>query len=224
MRQILAPLLDEVNSAACCADNSRAHNPLMNKDGKSKKAVIEPVHVEEAARLKEIYSAYVTKQQGAGTRISQEAFGAMHDIGNQSMVWQYLNGKSPLNPPAAIKFANAVGCKVEDFSPRIAEWIKRFGLSPEHIDHGKFLEKKPISPKLRSLFDQLLEQKDNTALIELIEHVVRVIGTTNQEIPPSARQECEESHETIEVPAVTVEDDDREEPPTTSTKPHKKHG
>lgn len=39
-------------------------------------------------------------------RVSQADFGAMHNIGNQSMVWQYLEGERPLNIPVAIAFAH----------------------------------------------------------------------------------------------------------------------
>jgi len=79
----------------------------------SKKSKIEPVHIEEAARLKALFEARSTT--------SQMKFGADNEIGSQGMVWQYLNARAPLNLDAALKFAKGLGCAVSDFSPRLAE-------------------------------------------------------------------------------------------------------
>lgn len=87
-----------------------------------KRTRIEPVHVEEANRLRALYNAKVT--------VSQEAFGAEHGIGSQGMVWQYLNHRSPLNLEAALKFARALECSVADFSPRLAEALGAGDASP----------------------------------------------------------------------------------------------
>ncbi|MBK5915131.1 S24 family peptidase [Rhodocyclus purpureus] len=79
---------------------------------KTKASKIEDVHTREAKALKAIY---VERAVG-----SQAEFGAETGIGTQGMVWQYLNAKSPLNLAAAAKFAKALGCAIEDFSPRLA--------------------------------------------------------------------------------------------------------
>ncbi len=68
----------------------------------SKKSKIEPVHIEEAARLKRLFDARSTT--------SQMKFGADNEIGSQGMVWQYLNARAPLNLDAALKFAKGLGC------------------------------------------------------------------------------------------------------------------
>lgn len=78
----------------------------------SKKSKIEPVHVEEAGKLKALFDER--------NKLSQLAFGQRFEIGSQGMVWQYLNAKAPLNLDAALKFARALDCSVAEFSPRLA--------------------------------------------------------------------------------------------------------
>ena len=55
--------------------------------------------------------------------MSQAAFGEEYEIGNQSMVSQYLLGRRPLNIEAASKFARGLGIKIADFSPSIAQKV-----------------------------------------------------------------------------------------------------
>ncbi len=73
-----------------------------------KKRKLEDWQVDDAARLKQLFDER--------SKLSQEEFGAKFEIGSQGMVWQYLNGRSPLNLTAAIKFAHGLGVKVADFS------------------------------------------------------------------------------------------------------------
>ena len=77
---------------------------------------IEPVHVEEAEKLKALY-----KRVNSGPdKLSQAEFGARFGIGGQGMVWQYLNAHSALSLDAALKFARGLKCDVCAFSPRLA--------------------------------------------------------------------------------------------------------
>ena len=48
-------------------------------------------------------------------------FGKRSGIGSPAMVWQYLSGYTPLNYDAAARFAKALECRIEDFSPEMAE-------------------------------------------------------------------------------------------------------
>ena len=81
--------------------------------GQSKRSHIEPVHIEEAGRLKATYKERVVD-------MSQAAFGEVFGIGSQGMVWQYLNARSPLGLEAAHRFAAGLSCQIADFSPRLA--------------------------------------------------------------------------------------------------------
>jgi transcriptional regulator with XRE-family HTH domain len=52
--------------------------------------------------------------------MSQAEFGATYGLGVQGMVWQYLNGYTPLNYDAAAKFARGLRCTIRDISPAMA--------------------------------------------------------------------------------------------------------
>lgn len=51
--------------------------------------------------------------------MTQEKFGAEYGLGSQGMVWQYLNGYTPLNIEAAAKFAHGLRCTIKDISPEM---------------------------------------------------------------------------------------------------------
>jgi transcriptional regulator with XRE-family HTH domain len=67
-------------------------------------------------KLKELFDAR------AG--MSQQDFAERHGLGSQGMVWQYLAGYRPLNYEAAAKFARGLGCRIDDFSPEMAESLR----------------------------------------------------------------------------------------------------
>jgi len=77
--------------------------------------------IQDSARLRELFEKH------AG--MSQLDFGQTYGIGNQGMVWQYLNADKPkgsvLNIAAAIKFAEGLNCRVSDFSPALQVEIDR---------------------------------------------------------------------------------------------------
>ena len=94
-----------------------------------RRAKIEPIHLEEAAKLRAIYERVNSGQK----KLSQLAFGQQFDIGTQGMVWQSLNGKSALNIDAALKFARGLQCEVADFSPRLAASLTSSPASPQLV-------------------------------------------------------------------------------------------
>lgn len=101
----------------------------------SKKKPLTPEQIADAARLKDIWERWQdTTQYETGKRVSQEAFGRANNIGGQAAVWQYINGATALNLPAALGFANGLGCKVEDFSPTLAERLPGVTASPPWPD------------------------------------------------------------------------------------------
>lgn len=51
--------------------------------------------------------------------LSQGEFGKEYGIGTQGMVWQYLNGYTPLNIEVACKFAEGLRCTIKDISPEM---------------------------------------------------------------------------------------------------------
>jgi transcriptional regulator with XRE-family HTH domain len=56
--------------------------------------------------------------------LSQEEFGREYGIGTQGMVWQYLNGYTPLNIEVAWKFAEGLRCTIKDISPQMDDVIR----------------------------------------------------------------------------------------------------
>jgi hypothetical protein len=73
------------------------------------------IYAQEAKQLKEIWMS------SADGRLAQAQFGEVYDIGGQSAVANFLNGRSPLSLKAALGFARGLKCRVQDFSPRLAK-------------------------------------------------------------------------------------------------------
>lgn len=90
--------------------------------GKSKQGVVTTENREEAHRLRNIWDAKRAALRAARKPVlSQEAFGAEFNIGNQAAVGFFLNGKTALSFKAASGFARGLGCRIADFSPRLAQ-------------------------------------------------------------------------------------------------------
>lgn len=79
-----------------------------------RKAKVTDEHRKEAEALRALWA----KKEGRGT---QAEFGEKFAIGNQSAVGQFLRGEAPLSLKAAKGFAKGLGCKIADFSPRLAK-------------------------------------------------------------------------------------------------------
>ena len=82
----------------------------MNKT--SKKAKVTDEHRAEAHALKKIWEREKPR--------SQKEFAEEFGIGGQTAVSNFLHGTSALSLKAATGFAAGLGCRIEDFSPRLA--------------------------------------------------------------------------------------------------------
>src|SRR5690606_15332376 len=112
---------------------------------------------DDAARLKRLYNER--------TNLSQAEFGARFDIGNQGAVWQYLNGRRPLNMKAAKGFAAGLGVNIEDFSPSIAAAIKSAEAWTTNEDQAvPWPFKRLDAAKVRALDENSLELIENSAI------------------------------------------------------------
>ena len=87
-----------------------------------KRSKITDLHRAEAAALKALWDSKPHR--------TQAEFGEAYGLGNQANVGHYLHARSALNPKAASAFASELQCMVADFSPRVAEELKR--LSPSY--------------------------------------------------------------------------------------------
>jgi len=72
---------------------------------------------DDAARLRALFKARAT--------MSQLDFGGRYGLGSQGMVSQYLLGRRPLNVDSARKFAEGLGCTINEISPSLAQKIIR---------------------------------------------------------------------------------------------------
>lgn len=93
----------------------------MGKDS-NRAGKVTPENKQEAERLKAIWLREQPRLMAMGFG-TQETFGAEFDVGNQSAVGFFLNGKTALSLKAARGFARGLQCKIEDFSPRLAQLI-----------------------------------------------------------------------------------------------------
>lgn len=98
-------------------------------------ATITPEHLEEAQRLRELWEKHqlelIDKKE---PRLTQGQFGLDYELGSQGAVWQFLQGRTPLSLKAARGFARGLGCRIEDFSPRLAKQVS--DLAPYVDDQG----------------------------------------------------------------------------------------
>lgn len=84
--------------------------------------------IADARRLKRLFRERAKR--------TQTEFGDLFGIGSQGMEWQYLNGHTPLNLSAALRFAKGLGCEVRDFSPQLAAEIEAGITPPGHTVSG----------------------------------------------------------------------------------------
>ncbi|MDN6885318.1 S24 family peptidase [Variovorax sp. CAN2819] len=83
-----------------------------DKEKDPRKAQVTEEHRAEARALKAIWDRVKPSSQGE--------FGKEFGIGGQSAVANFLTGQSALSLKAAVGFANGLGCKIRDFSKRLA--------------------------------------------------------------------------------------------------------
>ena len=59
------------------------------------------------------------------SKISRREFGERYGIGTAGMVNQLLLGRRPVSLAAAVKFAEGLGCAIDDFSPELAAFARK---------------------------------------------------------------------------------------------------
>jgi len=131
---------------------------------KPRKAKVTPETIAESKKLKEIWDAQEK-------RPSQTIFGETYQIGSQSAVTSFLNGKTPLSRKAAKGFAAGLGCKVSDFSQRLAALETTWPF--ELVDRELY---DALSPALQHRAQ--LRMNDEIKLI-FDEQAIRANGTSN---------------------------------------------
>ena len=128
----------------------------------TRKAKVTEEHRQEAARLAALWDTR--------SHPSQAIFGEQYEIGSQSAVGQFLRGDTPLSLKAAAGFASGLGCKISDFSIRLAKQALTYadlsGLFQEALDLTQLskietqlvLSFRELSPTLRADMLQAIDK------------------------------------------------------------------
>nr|DAE41678.1 MAG TPA: LexA-like protein [Bacteriophage sp.] len=94
-----------------------------------------PLTAEQISECEKLKSLFAEKSD-----ISQREFASRYKIGTPGNLWQYLNGRRPLNLEVAIKIADGLGISVEDFSERLSRQRARLtssNVAPERATQKK---------------------------------------------------------------------------------------
>ena len=129
-----------------------------------RKKTIDDVEREAAKRLRDIWN-----EKKVTLRLTQEKAAEVLGFSTQASVSHYLNGTTPLNTDATLKFASLLGVKPEEIRPDLAEmmnYVRKSGeyledrsgpgwklLNPEHAELIDLYERLPQSEKERHLSD-----------------------------------------------------------------------
>jgi transcriptional regulator with XRE-family HTH domain len=82
------------------------------------KQTLEDWQIEDARRLDQLW------REKKPEHLTQERFGEEYDMGSQSNVNLYLKGRVSLNLKAVGQFAKALGVKIDDISPTLADQVR----------------------------------------------------------------------------------------------------
>lgn len=136
-----------------------------------RRAKTTPETHEEARKLRAIWDA-------AQNKPSQAVFGERNNIGSQSAVALFLNGTTPLSLKAANGFAVGLGCRVADFSPRLAAEIDglREGQTPP--DDDEFAQVRRVDVKVSAGRGALVFEEPSRSALTFRRSFLKEIGVT----------------------------------------------
>lgn len=191
-----------VNSAVVATITSGANSSEVTNDPhEDRRAKVTPEHEEEARKLRQLWASSAAVRDAAGVG-SQLAFGAHYGIGTQGAVGSFLNGKTPLSLKAARGFADGIGCKVSDFSPRLAEILERDAqtviasaselvgqqVAPSVVAHRLGLSPRGLS--LARRFDSLQADEHRRIAYALIDNALQQFEGLEPPTPPDVPREA----------------------------------
>lgn len=145
----------------------------------SKKYVITETNIQDAERLKAIFERRKREAKARGIKFNQAVFGEKYEW-SQGAVGQYLNATIPLNLSAALKFAEGLGVKLEDFSPTLASQVGDTEIRSEGLE---FTRDEPG----RDVIQRLLTSSKDTSPLRSIPYLDAKAacgpGALNEDIP-----------------------------------------
>lgn len=132
---------------------------------------IEQWQLEDAQRLKDLF-----KER---SRLNQTEFGVRYEIGNQGYVWQLMNGRRPLNIDTVKKFANGLGCSIDEISPTLA---RRVAEASSHLstasDDSEFIPVRRLDVRLSAGHGQVVTTEDELPRLSFRSDFLRSVGAT----------------------------------------------
>ena len=152
----------------------------------NKRGKVTDEHRQEAARLRSLWDRRNAERRDAGQpRLTQEAFGAEFGIGNQAAVGFFLNGKTALSIKAAAGFARGLGCRIGDFSPRLAALVD--AAVPPAVASPASGVAQQQAMRLGVEFSNLPDKfQDGTTRAQLFEQMLAMIQAKRQAPPPTS--------------------------------------
>lgn len=132
----------------------------------SKKASLQPWQVEDAKRLKSIFSTQKTVRKFTETSFAEDYFDGV----TQGAINQYLNGRTPLNLDALLKFSIGLGCLASEISPTLAEKLSTA------LSKGVMERHPTYSPEVMAIADiaETLDSEGKKALCESAQKEKRI--------------------------------------------------
>ena len=134
-----------------------------------RKKTIDAVEREAAKRLREIWN-----EKKVTLRLTQEKAAEVLGFSTQASVSHYLNGTTPLNTDATLKFASLLGVKPEEIRPDLAEMMNYVRKSGEYLEDRSVPGWKLLSPEyaeLIDLYERLPQSEKERHLSDLKEKV-----------------------------------------------------
>lgn len=96
------------------------------------------------------------------------------------MVWQYLSGSTPLNIPAAKKFAEGLGVSIDSFSPTLARQIEEASaLTERPVDassNDEFVMVRRVDVKLSAGHGAFVYSEDDLSRLAFRADFLRTVG------------------------------------------------
>ena len=104
--------------------------------------------------------------------MTQAEFGEKYHLGSQSMVWQYLHGRAPLNLDAAKKFAAGLNVSLSEISPTLSELHARGGGEMEPRTNVTMQLKPSLKGGMLRIYADHKSAGSNVKLYEIYEDAI----------------------------------------------------
>lgn len=135
-----------------------------------RKKTLDATEADAAKRLRDIWD-----EKKVTLRLTQEKAAEALGFSTQASVSHYLNGTTPLNTDATLKFASLLGVKPEDIRPDLAEmmnYVRKSGTYVQDYSAPGWRLLKPDDIELIELYERLPASEKEKHLSELKDKVI----------------------------------------------------